>query len=134
MTQTKLQDLYNLLLAKQYNVFGIRACCKDEDYAINDICRNSYDWDFADDVSGYYTNKQLNGTCAIDINFDNLFDDFDDFVTKFNNAYNLAAKYLGDKQLGKLVLIAGDDMEWGTDPEEIIVNDAVVLDILKKDR
>lgn len=131
MTDTNLTSIYKTLSASQFNCFGIRACCPDENYAINDICRNSYDWDFADDVSGYYSNKQLNGTCAINIEFDDLSDDFDDFVTKFNNAYNLAAKYLGDKKFGKLVLIAGVDMDYGTDPQEIVISAAVVLAILK---
>lgn len=52
---------------KSYDCVGVRALCDDERYVVGDYCRSSYSHDYENDVSGYYTNSQLDGTCAIEI-------------------------------------------------------------------
>lgn len=51
---------------------GVRSICPDEQYEEGDYCRQSYEWDFENDISTFETTKELaRGTCAtnIDLNY-----------------------------------------------------------------
>lgn len=122
-----MQHIKQLVQNGKYDYYGLRA--DNYDYAIDDICHNShqlYQDPWYDDeyelvypegigpYSGYYDAGELNGTCAVEINEDNI-----------EEALNLISAYCGD-----LYLIAGNSCEYGVDDGEIIIRNAVVLDKL----
>jgi len=111
-----LEDISN------YRVVGVRWQTPDEDYSIGDICRNSYDWDYDNDVSSYDTDNpvELPGTCAIYVTND-TYDDANEIQSKINLAIS-EHQYVGD-----IVVIAGDRYDWGADEDEVIIEDPIVI-------
>ena len=101
----------------KYNYYAIRTICDDECYKIGDICRNSYDWDMENDISGYYTGTALDGTCGTEV----VDGDVDAAIKKHREM-----RYMG----ASIVLIGGDTAEFGNDDGEIIIADAEVVQYL----
>jgi hypothetical protein len=99
------------------NYIGYRFCTPDENYQVGDIARYSYDWDFENDRSSFDTENpiELPGTCCIQVS---------DINAEIPNC-----NY--DKR-GQIILIGGNEMEYGNDDEEIIIKNAVVLKIVKE--
>lgn len=47
---------------------AVRATRSDEQYAVEDLCRQSYEWDLENDVSSYFTTGELaGGTCGLEV-------------------------------------------------------------------
>ena len=109
-----------LKLLKNYDCVGVRSLCDDEHYNVGDYCRHSYDWDCENDVSGYYSNNQLSGTCAIEI-VKSVDDD------EALQSISAAIKKVKNYNRSRLIIIAGNSSEYGNDDCEVIINNAVVL-------
>lgn len=109
-----------------YSVVAIRHLADDEEYCIGDTCRNSYDWNFEEDHSAYEDEEpiELDGTCGLWISgFENLDDeDIEEAEMLFNQAMKASSAYFG-----KTVIIAGDSYSYGSDENEVIIRDAVVI-------
>lgn len=107
-------------------VYGVRKATDDERYSVGDYCRDSYDWDYNNDISSFYTDGpiSLGGTCTIGINYDNL----DDMSEQEQNDYlkSLVKNYCGDNT----ILVCGNFVDWGNDDGEVIISDAKVLKVL----
>lgn len=109
---------------RKYSVIGIRGLADDEEYQIGDTCRKSYDWDYENDISTYSTTQiKLNGTCAADTRIDTTNDRDEEILEKINAIINDFG------YVGEIVIIAGNDFEYGADENEIIIENAIVLDI-----
>jgi hypothetical protein len=111
---------------------GIRATRKDEHYAVEDECRESYDWDLENDCSTYFTTGETaGGTCGIAIDTDaetaeELAERIADAVTAFSKMG------YGDKK-GQTILIACWDIERDRyiDDSEIRIKGAWVQEIVQ---
>ena len=119
-------ELAKQILGANYWAVGVRSLCKDEEYKVGDICRDSYEWDVEEDCSTYYTTGETaNGTCATRID------------TAANTPEKLAekiAKALKDNKGygGTQVVIAGNKVnnDGMFDPDEIRIVDAKVIAVL----
>lgn len=109
-----------------YCVLAIRYCADDENYKVGDICRNSFDWDYDNDCSTYYTSEpvEFDGTCGFEVE-DFCFDDeqLDEAKEVFQKALNKSNRLYS----GKCIVIAGDHYSYGYDENEVIIRDAVVI-------
>ena len=117
-----ISDILDIISADNYTDYGLRI--DNIKYNVGDICNNSHSlyWDAVYDedgdpvypliedgpYAGYYDGGELDGTCAVMINADNIED-----------ALELISQYLH--------LIAGYDSTIGEDTGEIVIRDAVVL-------
>lgn len=118
------------MLDENYNVVGVRSVCDDENYAIGDDCRQSYDWDNENDCSTYNTSQvTAGGTCATHI-------DTQYFATS-DWDYELAdriAKIVGDNSVygGQQIIIAGNGVnnDMMLDPGEVRIRNAYVIAVL----
>lgn len=132
-----MNDIKNLLDEDCY--YGLRA--EDFEYQIGDSCHKSHqlyqDAMYADDEAymnneplypyceegiyeGYYDAGELDGTCAIKIEFD------DD--ESINSALDKVNCYFGDY----IYLIKGYSEEIGNDIDEVIIHDATVVGKFKR--
>ncbi|MDO4486026.1 MAG: peptidoglycan DD-metalloendopeptidase family protein [Bacillota bacterium] len=104
------------------SALGVRGLADDEHYEIGDTLRESFDWDYENDVSTYDTDnpQPLGGTSAYNVDINWIMDDKEDMVEKLDNAAK--SNYLGEK-----VLISGYEAEYGADYNEIIIPNAVVV-------
>ena len=111
---------------RKYSVIGIRGLASDEHYEIGDTCRNSFDWDYENDISSYETENpvELDGTCAVNTQIDTCWDDDDEIIEKIENVISSFG------YTGKIAIIAGNSSECGADYNEVIIEDAKVIDIL----
>lgn len=97
--------------------WGLRALCDDEEYEIGDTPRESYGWDFDTDTSLYGPDGEtIGGTCAIDIGDWEEEGDIEDAIRD-------VMRYLPRR----VALIHAMDREYGNDPGEVILSDAVVV-------
>ena len=97
--------------------WGIRGLCDDEDYAVGDEPRESYDWDVEQDCSTRdTTGETIGGTCAVAVH------DAEDVVS-IQAALDGAGLYAGPS--GRMALIHADHGEYGNDPDEIILQGGV---------
>lgn len=127
-------EILEVIENSEFEVFGIR--CDDYEYKIGEILYNSRNtfqdplYDENDELvyplikSGFYKGNydagMLNGTCAVE-----LFTHRENFIEKCLNdiaPYNYC-KYI--------YLIAGNECEEGNDPDEIIIENARILAIIK---
>lgn len=114
---------YDINEIKKYNVVGIRGLASDEKYEIGDVCRNSFDWDYENDMSSYGTENEidLGGTCAVHVVFDKDWDSDEEIEKAIENVLN---DFIYS---GEIVIIAGESFEYGADENEVIVEDAIVI-------
>lgn len=116
--------------------FGIRIVDNDAGILhVGDLCPDSYNWDFELDCSTRETTGEtLNGACAVEIDTSMLMldgDDDEDVAAEIEKAVQQSesAGYWGEQML----LIAGSDScEYGDDENEIIIENAEVIAIVKK--
>ena len=111
-------------------VVAIRGLRYDENYAVGDWCRNSYDWNHELDQSSYDVDGEpieLPGTCGVDIwNFMYLNSNEVDEAKNLLREAIERAKYYGDD--GRLAIIVGyNDYEYGEDENEVIIRNAQVI-------
>lgn len=114
-----------------FSVATIRRCRKDENYEVGDICRNSFDWNYEKDESTFEDDEpvELSGTCGMRIeNLENLDNE------EAAEAEKILEKALKDSESYdygyQTVIIAGDRYEYGSDEDEIIVENAEVIGIV----
>lgn len=88
----------------EYEYIGIRI--QENEFTEGEILDNSYVW-----VDGECTDEELDGTCAINL---------DDAKLALVNGY------YGEH----VAVIAGDSQEWGQDAGEIIIREAIVIEVL----
>lgn len=98
--------------------WGIRALCYDEDYQAGDIARDSYDWDFVNDISTYGTDTpiSLGGSCAIGI-------DDPEELQSIQRSLDWSDRYCGVCK----ALLHSAKIEYGNDEGEVIMTDAEVV-------
>jgi len=111
---------------RQYKYIGIRGCTDDENYSIGDTCRNSYDWDYENDISSFETENpiELGGTCAVNTGIDIDWDEDYEIEEKINAIVENFNYY------GKIVIIGSMNVTYGADDNEIIMENAKVIKIL----
>ena len=87
---------------REYEYIGIRV--QEVPFELGEMTHRSHVWDDGDD-----TGLELDGICAL------------------RGEYaDLAASYYGDH----IAIVAGNSIEYGEDKGEIIISDAVVLEVL----
>jgi hypothetical protein len=95
-----------------YEFFGIRA--DDRAFEVGQMLPNSFVWD-----DGVKTDEELDGTCAIRL--------YDYWTEKYNeNAESQASEYPFDN----VYLIAAKSAQEGNDRNELVMFEAVVVEIL----
>ncbi len=123
-----MTELITAIETSGYEYIGIRHLAEDEHYSIGDICRDSYDWDCDMDCSTYDTDEpiSLGGTCAYNTRIQAGWDEKEEIIEKLTRALRESSCYYG-----QTVIIAGDKAEYGNDEGEIIISDAIVIEILE---
>lgn len=111
-------------------VVAVRGLCHDENYAVGDWCRNSYDWNNEFEQSSYDVDGEqieLPGTCGVAVwDFTELNSDEVDEAKNLLRKAIESAKYYGDD--GRLAIIAGyNDYTYGEDEDEVIIRNAQVI-------
>ncbi len=107
-----------------YNYIGVRTPTPDENYAVGDTARESYDWDFENDQSTYETDgRTLGGTSAVDIVRYRFQDSPEEVEAALLSALDASKNYVGDRK----VIIGGERQRYGDDPGETIIENAKVL-------
>jgi hypothetical protein len=108
----ELIDIDQIAHASEYDYVGFRVVnAANESYKIGDIVRPSRVW-----VDGEPTDEYLNGACAISI----------DKLAYAYDGYNEYEGYIGDT----ILVLGSNNAEGGNDPGEIVMIDAVVLDVV----
>jgi hypothetical protein len=99
--------------ANEYAYVGIRT--QEQPYSLGAIYHQSHMWD-----DGYDTGEQLGGISATNIHSDavNMHGD--------GKEHNRRGYYYGDH----IAIICGNAATWGEDVGEIIIEDAVVVEII----
>lgn len=103
----------------EYGYFGIRAMMqnpltgKNQIVAVDDILDNSYAWE-----DGETTDEELPGTCAIKLNYDAEIEAIESALKNIK-VYSWNVK--------QFVLLGANSADYGTDANEIILENAVVL-------
>lgn len=122
-----MQKLVDEIINSGYTFIGIRHVSNDESYQKGDCCRNSYDWDYVVDCSTYDTESpvELPGTCAYDTRIDLGWDEPEEIQEKLEKALRESSVYFGEA-----IVIGGDRMEYGNDENELIIADAMVIEVL----
>lgn len=106
----------------RFAYYGIRGLCPDEQYAVGDTPRYSYDWDHENDISTFHTTGiDVGGVCTIGI--PTLAYSDEEIMEHIESAIKAASMY----SYGRLALIGGDSMEYGEDQGEEILSCAEVL-------
>lgn len=109
-----VEKILETIKENDYSVVAIRHCCPDEEYKIGDICRNSFEWNEEYECSSYDTEEpeEMDGVCGYA-----MFELIDT-----DNAEK--AKYDGNN----IVIIGGDSYSYGNDENEVIVEEAEVIE------
>ena len=123
-SKESIKELIRKINKERYTYIGIRHLADDENYQIGDFCRNSYDWNYENDCSSYYTEnpEELPGTCAYNTNINSSWDDGEEIKGKIITAISESDCYSG-----RIAIIAGKSAEYGNDQEEIIIENAEVI-------
>lgn len=87
---------------REYEYYGLRFH-QGQPVEVGETLPNSFVWD-----DGICTEEELNGTCAINLCYPHIDRVSNDYVT-----------------LGDAIIIAGNFAEYGEDPGEIIIKDAI---------
>lgn len=129
MKKEVIEKVLNSEAKKNCGYIGVRRLTEDENYSIGDYCRNSYDWDYESDCSSYDTDEptELDGTCAIDTKIDFQWDDVSEIEDKLEEAIEASGCYIGN-----IAILGCDRMDYGSDEDEIIMEDAIVIAIIEK--
>lgn len=120
--------------SKQYPYIAFRSLTEDDKKEVGATLPPSYDHDFELDISTFETTKEtLNGTSGtrIDFDFEVRYEKEEERITELIEALKESMKehknyidYFGR------VIIGGDNIEYGDDFGEIIIEDAEVLVVI----
>ena len=121
------KEIIEKIMNSNCGYIGIRHLADDEVYKIGDICRNSYDWDYENDCSSYGTDNEieLDGTCTVDTKIELEWDDMEEIEKKLEYAIELSEQYDG-----VIAIIGGNRIDYGADDNEIIIENATVIDLI----
>lgn len=112
-----------------YNLIaGVRTLREDEQYEVDDECRQSYEWDLENDCSAYFTTGELaGGTCATTIDISS--GDIDTIAAEIERIVEVNKAYADDRQ----VVIAGKSVnnDGYFDTGEIRIVNAFVLGVIE---
>lgn len=109
-----IAKIKEIITADMYGMWGLRALHDDEDYAVGDEPRESYDWDHEKDISTYHTNgSTIGGVCTTGIC--TLYDD--EIEQNIRTALERVARY-GSK---RFALIHANGGYYGEDDGEYIL-------------
>ena len=106
----------------EYQVIGIRAVPREQEgkYKIGNVLPESYDWDFENDVSTYYTTKKtLGGSSALEIRVD----DYDTLEEAIQKCLEGTYEYEGKD----IFIVGGKYVNNGDDTNEVIIKNATVI-------
>lgn len=111
-----------------YDSFGIRRTCADEDYKVGDIARNSFYWDVENDLSSYQTeSEEMDGTSARAILFDDMDSDEGNLEVIKKTIERFKKEYPCCLPEEKFVVLGSDCTEYDINDGDIIMEDAEVL-------
>ena len=120
--EMKNEIIKNFAEIRKQNYLGIRSICPDENYSVGDYTRNSKDWDFENDCE---SEDELPGISTIEIMMtetpEELISDIENKIDTLNNYNN------GER----IVLIGSLNKSYGDDPNEAVLENGIVLAILK---
>lgn len=100
-------------LGYAYNYYGLRAVAADDPIAVGECAAPSYQW-----VDGERTDNELAGVCAIALPWHSDCDTAD-----IEAALRIVKGYDG----ARIVLLGASQRDWGEDPGEIVMENAVAL-------
>lgn len=105
---------------------GFRGLASDESYQIGDTPRESYEWDWENDCSTYYTTGETTeGTCAIG-GWVSWLDEDNEVEEKLND-WQEGVRMYGDSD-NFVFLVGTSEGDYGTrDENEVRIEDAKVL-------
>ena len=106
----------------EYQVIGIRAVPREQEgkYKIGNVLPESYDWDFENDVSTYYTTKKtLGGSSALEIRVD----DYDTLEEAIQKCLEGTYEYEGKD----IFIVGGKYVNNGDDTNEVIIKNATAI-------
>ena len=104
------------------NYLGIRSLCPDENYSVGDYTRNSKDWDFENDCE---SEDELPGISTIEIM---MSETPEKLINDIENKIEILNDYNGGE---RIVLIGSLNKSYGDDPKEAVLENGIVLAILK---
>lgn len=111
-----------------YDSFGIRRTCADENYKVGDIARNSFYWDVENDLSTYQTEpEEAEGTSARAILFDDMDSDEGNLEVIKKTIERFKKEYPCCLPEEKFVVLGSDRVEYDINDGDIIMEDAEVL-------
>lgn len=119
-------------LKENYRYIGFRGLAEDESYTVGDTLRKSFNWDYENDITTYGDDEeqQLSGTCTLGMpEFVEFYGDEDEYE-EFAELYEALLERTKNAYGGNIVLVAGSGMEHGEDEGEMIIEDAVVVEVL----
>ena len=117
------EEIYtNFDKIREQNYLGIRSLCEDENYSIGDHTRNSKDWDFENDCE---SEDELLGISTIEIT---ITETPEELVSEIENKIEILNDYNGGE---RIVLIGSLNKTYGDDPKEAVLENGIVLAILK---
>ena len=109
---TTMDELMEILESGEYNYYGLRGASKHDlnDARTRGYLEKSHDW-----IDGTRTDDVLDGTCAVSVG---------DFISEseIRNRYNRVRK-LYTYSTPTILLIGGDDEDYGEDEDEVIISD-----------
>lgn len=109
---TTMDELIDILESGEYNYYGLRGASKHDlnDAQTKGYLEKSHDW-----IDGTRTDDVLDGTCAVSVG---------DFISEseIRNRFN-RVKRLYSYSTTTVLLIAGDDEDYGEDEDEVIISD-----------
>jgi len=125
----KYIELAKEILSENYSAVGVRGIYEDEQYQVGDDCRESYEWDLANDCSTYYTTGETaGGTCATHIDIQAF--DSDDEVSELAKRIETMVKQNEEYGALRQVIIAGHDgtnIDASLDYGEVRIYNAFVI-------
>ena len=124
MYEKVLEEIKNI----NYDSFGIRRTCADEDYKVGDIARNSFYWDVENDLSSYQTEpEEMSGASARAILVDDMDSDEENLEVIKKTIEKFKKEYPCCLPEEKFVILGSDCVEYDTNDGDIIMEDAEVL-------
>ena len=106
----------------KYETIGIRAVPPEQEgeYGIGDILPESYDWDFENDISTYYTTGEtLGGSSALMVKIE----DGETLEEAIQKALEGTYEYSGKD----IFIVGGDFVNMGDDTNEVIIKNATAI-------
>ena len=115
-----IEQLNEIIEESGFNKIGLRVMTGDKVVAVGEQLENSFVWD-----DGVCTSDELEGTCALDLEFDG----WEIEESRLNEMLEIAKGYLqsGNEQI---VIVGGNDGYEGNDHHEVVIYDAHCIAVL----